>query len=84
MAQFSILDMSTKDVSEIHLVNTEMVADILKSPDTKILILTEREIGSLDKSINRFDNILKTNYMNVFEIDHFGQKSVKAYVFIRK
>ena len=84
MAQFSILDMNTKELKEIHLVNTEMIADILKSPDTKILILTEREIDSLDKSINDFDNILETKYMNVFEIGHFGQKSVKAYVFIRK
>jgi hypothetical protein len=84
MAQFSILDMSTKEVSEIHLVNTEMVANLLKSSDTKILILTEREIDTLDKSISGFDNILEMNYRNVFEIGHFGQKSVKAYVFIRK
>ena len=84
MAQFSILDMSKNEVNEIHMVNTEMIVDILKSPDTKILILTEREIASLDKSINGLNNILETNYMNTFEIDHFGQKSVKAYVFIRK
>ena len=84
MAQFSIVDMSTTEASEIHLVNTEMVAEMLKSSNTKILILTEREIDSLQKSISSFDNILDMNYVNVFEIGHFGQKSVKAYVFIRK
>jgi len=84
MAQFSVLDLGTKEVSEIHLVNPEMVADLLKSSNTKLLILTEREIDGLEKSINSFDNILETNYVNVFEIGHFGQKSVKAYVFIRK
>jgi hypothetical protein len=84
MAQFSIVDMSTKEVGEIHLVNTAMVADLLRSPNTKILILTEKEIAALDQSINNFEMILETNYRNVFEIGHFGQKSVKAYVFIRK
>jgi len=78
------LDISTKEANKIHWVNLDIVADLLRSPDTKVVILTEKEIDELDKSISGFDNILETDYMNVFEIGHFGQKSVKAYVFVRK
>jgi hypothetical protein len=78
------LDISTKEANRVHWVNLEIVADLLRSPHTKVVVLTDREIDALDKSISGFDNILETNYMNVFEIGHFGQKSVKAYVFIRK
>jgi 4-amino-4-deoxy-L-arabinose transferase-like glycosyltransferase len=84
MAQFSILDMDTPTVSRIHMVNAEMVADRLRAPDTKIVILTDREISSLEQSITDFDKLLADKYTNVFQIDHFGQKSGMAYVFIRK
>jgi hypothetical protein len=80
----SILDISTKEANKIHWVNLEIVADLLRSPDTKVVILTEREIGFLGRSIQGFEILLETNYRNVFEIGHFGQKSGKAYVFIRK
>jgi hypothetical protein len=84
MAQFSILVMSTERAKELHFVNTEMVANILMKPDTKIMVLTEREISFLRSSINGFDGILNDDYANIFEIDYFGQKAVKAYIFIRK
>ncbi len=84
MAQFSILDMDTAAVSRIHMVNAEMVAEQLRSPKTKLVVLTDREISSLKPAIMDIDTLLADNYTNVFQIDHFGQKAGKAYVFIRK
>jgi hypothetical protein len=84
MAQFSILNMDSEEAKELHFVSTEMVAETLNSPSTKVLILTEREIASLQSTIDGFDSILENNYMKVYQADHFGQKSVKAYVFVRK
>ncbi len=80
----SILNISTKEANKLHWANLEIIADLLRSPDTKVVILTEMEIGFLEESIQGFENLLETNYKNVLDISHFGQKSVKAYVFIRK
>jgi hypothetical protein len=84
MAQYSILDLSTEAASEVHLVNTEMVASMIGSANIKILILTEMEYDFLSESITGFESLLEENYRQILEIDHFGQKAVKAYLFIRE
>ena len=84
MAVGSILDISTKEANKLHWVNLEIVADLLRSPDTKVVILTEMEIGFLEETIPGFDNLLETNYSKILETSHFGQKAVKVFVFIRE
>ncbi len=84
MAQFSIVDMDTKTATKLHYINQQMLAETLRSPNTKIVILTEREITSLHKSIDGFNTIMEEDYREVYQTDYFGQKSVKAYVFVRK
>lgn len=77
MAQFSVLDLDTKQAEKLHFINNEILMDILRSNNTSVLVLNEREADSLA-------TIIQDDYVKVFEVDNFGQKSIKAFVFIRK
>jgi hypothetical protein len=77
MAQFSVLDLDTEQAEKLHFINNEILMDILRSTNTRVLVLNEREADS-------FAAIIQDDYIKVFEVDNFGQKSIKAFVFIRK
>ncbi|MBL8080125.1 MAG: hypothetical protein JNM55_19305 [Anaerolineales bacterium] len=77
MAQFSVLDLDREQAEELHFINSEMLIDVLNSNRTKVLVLNEREANSLAE-------IIENDYVKVFEVDNFGQKSIRAFVFIRK
>jgi hypothetical protein len=77
MSQFSIIDLPPAEAEYLHLITHDYFIDLLKSSDTKVVVLSEREL-------KYFDNSWMDGYVNVFEVADFGQKSVQAYVFVRR
>ena len=84
MSTFSLFDISTEKAKELHVLTPELASDLLTSPQTKVLILTERDKAMLGNSIAAFNDILEQKYDMVYETDYFGQKSAKAYLYVRK
>lgn len=77
MAQFSILNLPLSEAKSLRFTTREEFIDTIKSPNAKVLILTERELSL-------FQSDMPENYELVLTVEDFGQKSVNAYVYARR
>jgi len=85
MAQFSYYDVETAKAKRLHLVNSQMIFDHIKTKTPKLVILTEIDWDIL-MSTSRYENIqqaLEENYLLIYSQDNFGQHNDHIDIYVQ-